>query len=294
MEGQFLRGNRVQAFFKLIRVDYSFYSALGVVLSGLLAGDLQGLQGEYVVAFLIVFLSAVGSFAINDYYDLEIDRKNSRYDRPLVSGLLSRRSAIITGLVSFSLVVALSQVLNQTAMVIVITSMPVFFLYSARLKRMFLIKNALIAYAYVVTILLGAVISDAYLEPLIIYFAMMGFLVGMAFEIMLDLGDVEGDKERGIGSIAAKFGLKNAAKASVILYAVIMILDPLPFVARIDPRLYRDFGFLFLVLIPVISYFFVVKSLINNQSKRNIVKLKKKVLVTMQVGSIAYLAGVLL
>jgi geranylgeranylglycerol-phosphate geranylgeranyltransferase len=245
------------------------------------------------VAFLIVFLSAVGSFAFNDYNDFEVDKRNDRYDRPLVLGLLPRRVALMIGLVSFFLVLLLSLFLNLLAMSLVLVSLPLFFLYSLGLKRMFLVKNAIIAYAYVATILFGSLVSDAILEPLILYFAAMGFIVGIAFEIMLDIGDVEGDKELGIETLSTKFGMKTAAQVSVVLYGAIMILDPLPFFVMVDPSLFLDYAFLLLILVPVVSYFFISKSLMKDQSKTTVFQLKKRVLLTMQVGSMAYLIGVL-
>ncbi|TET19179.1 hypothetical protein E3J74_07790 [Candidatus Bathyarchaeota archaeon] len=283
-----------QSFCRLIRLDYSLFSGLGVFLSGLLAGDLFGFQPEYLVAFLIVFLSAVGSFALNDYCDFEVDKRNDRSDRPLVSGLLSKELALITGSVSFFWVILLSFFLNLLAMVLVLASLALFFLYSLGLKKIFLVKNVLVAYAYVATIFLGALVSDGVLEPLIVYFALMGFIVGLAVEIMLDIGDIKGDKELGIDTLAARFGLKRAARFCVALYAVIMILDPLPFFELIDPRLYVDYVFLFLIFIPVFSYFFTSRSLIKDQSKNTVFQLKKRVFVTMQVGCIAYLIGVLI
>ncbi len=289
-----MRQKAFRAFFRLIRLDYSLFSASGVLLSGLLSGDLHGFQWEYLVAFFIVFLSAVGSFAFNDYYDFEVDKRNRRYDRPLVLGLLSRKAALITGLASFSLILLLSLFLNHLSLSLVIVSLPLFLLYNLGMKKRILVKNVLIAYAYVATILFGSLVSDAIIEPLIVYFAAMGFIVGLAFEIMLDIGDVEGDKELGIETLSTRLGTKTAAQISVVLYAAIMILDPFPFITMIDPRLYMDLVFFFLVFIPVVSYFLTSKSLIKDQSKSSIFQLKKKVFVTMQVGSIAYLIGVLL
>jgi len=274
-------------------LDYALFSGLGVFLSGLLAGDLHGFQLEYLVAFLAIFLSAVGSFAFNDYCDFEVDRRNDRSDRPLTLGLLPRKLALLVGLVSFLLVILLSLFLNLLAMTLVLFSLPLFFLYSLGLKKMFFVKNILIGYAYVATIFLGSLVSDAALELLIVYFAVMGFIVGLAFEIMLDIGDIEGDKTLGIETLAAKFGVENAAKLSIVLYVVIMVLDPLPFFIMVDLRLYLDYVFLFLVCIPVFSYFLTSKSLINDQTKSRVLQLKKRVFVTMQIGSIAYLIGVL-
>ncbi len=288
-----MQAKAVRAFSKLIRLDNSLFGAFAVFLSGVYAGDLRGFQGEYLIAFSIVFLSAVGAFAFNDYYDFEVDKKNRRHDRPLVSGLLSRRVALITGLASFSLILVLSLFLNLIAISFVLVSLPLFFIYSLGIKRIILVKNLLIAYAYVATILFGSLVCDAVLEPLIVYFATMAFIVGLALEVTLDVGDVEGDKELGIETISTKFGTERAAQLSVVLYGVIMILDPLPFFVMVDPRLYLDYAFLLLIFIPVVSYFFTSKSLIKDQSKKTIFQLKKRVFVTMQVGCIAYLIGVL-
>lgn len=289
-----MREKTFWAFLKLIRVEYSLFGASGVFLSGLLAGDLLGFQSEYLVAFFVVFFSAIGSFAFNDYCDFEVDQRNRRYDRPLVSGLLSKELAVTTALASFSMVLLFSRFLNSPALILVLVSLPLFILYSLGLKKIVLVKNALIAYAYVATIFLGSLVSDSIVEPLIVYFATMGFIVGLAFEIMLDIGDVEGDKDLGIETLSTRLGMKTAAQVSVFLYALIMILDPFPFIVMIDPRLHMDVVFVFLVLIPVVSYLFTSKSLMNDQSKSCIFQLKKRVFVTMQVGSIAYLIGVFL
>lgn len=294
MEEHLMQKNILWAFSKLVRLDYSLFGALGVFLSGFLARDLQGFQSEYLVAFLIVFFSAVGSFAFNDYQDYQVDKKNQRFDRPLVLGALPRKLALITGLTSFFVAGLCSLLLNVFAMALVFISLPFFFLYSMGLKRVLLVKNAVIAYAFVATILLGSLVSNVVLEPLIIYFALMGFIVGIAYEIMLDLGDVEGDRMLGINTIATRFGLKAASWVSVVLYVSIMTLDLLPFFIMVDSQLYGDYVFLLLILIPVVSYFFASKSLIQSQSKENIFKLKKQVFLTMQVGCIAYLVGVLL
>ncbi len=162
------------------------------------------------------------------------------------------------------------------------------------LKKKVLVKNLLIAYSYAVTILFGSLVSDSILEPIIVYFAIMGFIVGLGSEIMFDIADVEGDKKLGINTIPNKFGLKPAAKISVILYSIIIVMDPLPFFIFIDSRLYFDLIFLILILIPVISYVFLSISLLKNQSKENTLKLRKLIFVIMQIGTLSYLVGVLI
>jgi len=285
---------KIKGFLKLIRIELCVFGTIGFFVSGILAGDLVGFQTEYLLGFLIIFLSEAGAFAINDYFDYEIDKNNNRRDRPLVLGLISRKTALITAIVLFLIVIILSLFLNSIATIIALISVPIFYIYSMGLKKKVLIKNLLIAYSYAVTILFGSLVSDALLEPIIVYFAIMGFIVGLGSEIMFDIADVEGDKKLGINTIPNKFGLKIAAVISVILYCIIIVMDPLPFFIFIDSRLYFDLLFLILILIPVISYVFLSVSLLKNQSKENTLKLRKLIFVIMQIGTLAYLVGVLI
>jgi geranylgeranylglycerol-phosphate geranylgeranyltransferase len=281
------------AFSQLIRLNYSLFSALAVLLSGVLAGDLLTIQVEYLVSFSIVFFSAVGAFAFNDYFDFEVDKINKRVDRPLVQGLLPIKTALYTGMASAIIVLLLSLYLNPLARVLVIVSLPLFYLYSIRLKRILLVNNALIAGAYVVTILLGTLVSDNCIEPLIVYFAFLGFIVGLATEIMINIMDVEGDKSLTIETLSTRFSIKRAAQIAVCLYFFIVILDPLPFFVLIDSRLYLDPLFLLVLLMPILSYLSIVRDLLREQMPKRIVDLKTRVVITMQVGSLAYLLGVL-
>jgi len=285
---------KIIGFLKLVRIELCVFGTIGFFVSGVLAGDLIGFQVEYLIGFLIIFLSEAGAFAINDYIDYEIDVKNNRSDRPLVLGLITRKTALLTAIIILLIDFALVLFLNAFAASLALISIPLFYIYSLGLKKKILVKNILIAYSYTGTIIFGSLVTDAILEPLIIYFALMGFIVGLGSEIMFDIADVEGDKELGINTIPNKFGLKTAAKVSVVLYIIIIVMDPLPFFILIDSRLYFDPLFLILILIPVISYIFLSISLLKNQTKENTLKLRKLIFVIMQVGVLSYLIGVLI
>ena len=285
---------RIFGFLKLTRFGISLFGCVSLFISGILAGDLKGFQLEYFIAFLIVLISGSGAFAINDYFDYEIDKINERKDRPIVSGLISRKTALITAIISIILVILLSTLLNFVSLILIYINILIYYLYSVVLKKHLFIKNILIALSYLSTIFLGALIIDSHLEPLIIYFAIMGFIVGLANEIMFDIADVKGDKEKGIKTIPTEFGVKRAAEISTILYVIIMVLDPLPYFLRIDQKLYLDYLFLFLILIPVILYIFLSRSLLTNQTSKNILQLRNCVFIIMQFGTISYLIGVLI
>ncbi|GAG91545.1 unnamed protein product [marine sediment metagenome] len=254
---------RITGFLKLIRIELCLFGSIGFFVSGILAGDLIEVQFEYLVGFLIIFITEAGAFAINDYIDFELDKSNKRSDRPLVLGLLTRKTALITAIVLMLIDLVIVLFLDGITLITALVSIPIFYIYSLGLKKRIFVKNFLIAYSYTGTILFGSLVSDAFLEPIIIYFALMGFIVGLGSEIMFDIADVEGDKKLGINTIPSKFGTKTAAKVSSVLYLVIIIMDPLPFFILIDSRLYFDPLFLILILIPIISYFFLSISLLK-------------------------------
>ena len=90
---------------------------------------------------------------------------------------------------------------------------------------------------HLATILLESLISDTNIEPLIIFFILMGFIVGLVFEIMLDIAEAKGDKKQKINTVSTEFSSKIAAWISIILYILIIGLDPLPFFIMIDTRI---------------------------------------------------------
>ena len=285
---------KINGFLKLIRLGVSVFGCISLIISGILAGDLKALQTEYLLAILIVFITAAGSFAINDYYDYEIDKSNKRSDRPLVLGLISRRTSLYTAFISLLLVFILGIFLNPLAMIFVYINLLIFYLYSLGLKKIIFFKNILIAYSYVATVLLGSIVSDAEIEPIIIYFSIMAFIVGLANEIMFDIPDLEGDKAVGIKTLPKALGLKKTVRIVVVLYSIIIVLDPLPFFINIDNRLYYDIFFLISIMIPVLSYVLLSRSLIKDYSKENVSKLRVYIFIIMLIGTMSYFLGVLI
>ncbi|HEC37479.1 MAG TPA: hypothetical protein ENI29_04530 [bacterium] len=286
--------NTIYGFLKLTRSGVALFGCIGLFVSGIIADDLKWFQIEFLIAFLVVFISASGAFALNDYFDYEVDKINNRIDRPLVTGLLSRKVALYIAIVFLIIVIFLSILLSFVAMILILTSVPLFYLYSMGLKKKWFLKNFLIAFSYMATIILGSLIIDSNLEPITIYFAVMAFIVGLANEIMFDIADVKGDNAKGIHTVSTKFGIKKAVKISVFLYVVIIVLDPLPFILYIDHRLYLDYLFLILILVPVSLYIFFSYSLLKSQSRENILAWKTRVFIIMQFGTISYLIGVLI
>ncbi|MHA2408232.1 MAG: UbiA family prenyltransferase, partial [Candidatus Ranarchaeia archaeon] len=170
--------SQIKAVLRLTRFEISIVSALAVFVAGILAGDLHVFKIEYILGFLIVFTTSSGAFALNDYLDYDLDLQNNRTDRPLTQNLLSKRSALIIAILGFVSTQVLAFFLGPLPHFLVVIGAPFFFFYSLGLKKILILKNIIIAGAYSGTVVFSSVLVDSTVEPLISYFALMGFIVG--------------------------------------------------------------------------------------------------------------------
>ncbi|MFQ6126527.1 MAG: UbiA family prenyltransferase, partial [Candidatus Heimdallarchaeota archaeon] len=96
--------SKIQAVFRLIRVEHSLIGSIGVVVGGIITTRIENtflnrfrlLQAALAAIFLIA-----GGFALNDYFDVEVDRKNRRFDRPIVTGDLTAHQVLIGAIIAF-------------------------------------------------------------------------------------------------------------------------------------------------------------------------------------------------
>ena len=284
----------IQAYLRLLRVDRAISAALAVLFAGFISQDLVGFQWEYVIACFVVLFSAFANFALNDYYDKENDRLNNREDRPLAEGAIPRRTAILFAVASSAAALFLAVLLNPVSRLLILTGLPVSLLYHLGVKKILLLKNASIGLTNVGIILLGSLVTDGVLEPVVPFFAVIGFFAGISYEVMLDIADVEGDRATGVETIPTRFGLRVATWLVSLLSLGGVVVNLLPFFVNVDPRLYRDTLFLILIIAPMVSRLSITRSLLADQSRENIFRLKRRVFRNIQLGCLCFLAGMLL
>lgn len=284
----------IQAYLRLLRVNRAISAAFAVLFAGFISRDLMGFQWEYLIACLVVLFSAFANFALNDYYDHENDRLNHREDRPLAQGDIPRRSAILFAVVSSAIALFLTLFLNPVSRFLILTGLPLSLSYHLGVKKILILKNASIGLTNVGIILLGSLVTDSTIEPVIPFYAVIGFFAGFSYEVMLDIADVEGDKAIGVETIPTRFGLKAATWLVSLLSLGGVFVNLLPFFVNVDPRLYRDTLFLLLIIAPLVSRISITRSLLNDQSRENIFRLKRRVFRNIQLGCLCFLAGMLL
>jgi 4-hydroxybenzoate polyprenyltransferase len=286
--------NAFQSLYRLIRFERAISAAAGVLITGVIVNDLTGFQWSYVLACLAVFFSAIANFVLNDVHDVEVDRVNNRTNRPVANGVISKQTALKIAIISSVLAYGLVYQLNPIPRFMIMIGLPITLAYNIYLKRYIVFKNLFTALANVGVILLGALILDSVVEPLAYYIALLGFFFSFSYEVMLDIADTKGDMAIGIDTIPVKYGKRKAALLSTLIGLGAVAANILPFFLNVDPRLFRDYLFLALILAPVANRIWISRALINDYSPENIMRLKGRLFRNLQLGGICYLIGFLI
>jgi len=217
--------NRVMAILKLTRVEHSLMLVIAVVAAELLAG---GLPNPVVLALSLItpIFVSMGSFAINDYFDIDVDRLNKKEDRPLVNKSLRPRHAIYVAAISLAIGVGASALINAYAFAIAVVFALLAVAYSYRLKETLLLGNMYIAFTMVIPFVFGDYVVSNALAPVIVPISAMVFLSGLAREIHGTIRDYKGDVNiRNAKTLPKAIGTGTAAWAALVLYAIAIAIS---------------------------------------------------------------------
>jgi len=221
---------RVWAHLRVLRPVNVVMIMVGVALGGVLSGGdgaLQGVAGERLLwAALSVALIAGAANSLNDILDLEIDRIN-RPERPLPSGLVSVTTArLVWGLGTVAGVV-LAAFLSLTHLALALGAVGLLVLYNIFLKRVLLLGNVVVAFVIGLAIVYGGWAVGPP-DPAFVG-AGFAFLTTLAREMIKDIEDVAGDATAGVRTLPLVYGTPVAARATVGVLFVTLLLTPLPF-----------------------------------------------------------------
>jgi 4-hydroxybenzoate polyprenyltransferase len=180
----------------------------------------QSLLGALAISFAIA-----SAHIFNDFCDIETDRLNPRTKwRPLPAGLVSRKSALAVSIIFAAVSLIFAFFLNWVCAILLVCGVALIFSYSAYLKRTVwgFLPPAFAAFL----IPLGAFgaynPAAAFSSPAII----MGF-AGFFFELIpywcQTFPDIEGDRARGIPTIAVKLGARKTSVAILLCYVLCML-----------------------------------------------------------------------
>jgi len=220
-----------EAVARLTRIEHGVMYAVAVLIGIAITGVFPSVY-TILLAFLVPLFSEMGAFAINDYFDIAADKANRRTDRPLVSGRLSPSFAISFGICAVLLSLLFAFFISEKIFLVALALNALALLYNAKLKLLPLVGNVYIAFTMGVPFVFGNLIVSENLLPVNLLLFALGFLAGLAREIIKSIEDVEGDKAaRKAVTLPVVIGEKYALAVAVAVYLLFLPLSFLPFVS---------------------------------------------------------------
>jgi geranylgeranylglycerol-phosphate geranylgeranyltransferase len=271
----------------LTRFEHALMLALAVLIGEIiLIGGIPIFTLPIILSLLVPMLSEVGSFSLNDYLDIESDRINKKNDRPLVKGTISPGFALWLAVFSLLLSTALSYFINIYAFAIVLIFNLAAILYNWKLKDLPLVGNVYIGFTMGIPFIFGNFVITNELSTLAILLAALGFVSGLAREIVKSAQDIEGDlAARSSKTLPIMIGRKKSLWIASLLYSLFLILTILPFQHGLKLSIISAP----LILIADLIILFVVFSL--HKSDQSLKKSRNLSLVALFIGLIGLLAA---
>ncbi|GAH05058.1 unnamed protein product, partial [marine sediment metagenome] len=287
---------KIKAIWELMRLEHGVMIAIAILIGSLIASRNFPSFDKFIFTFFTALFLEASTFALNDYYDFDIDKKNKREDRPLVRGDLSKNSALYLFFILFPLGIISSYFVNMTCFMIALITAIFAIFYDVILKKIKLLGNFFIAYVMAIPFVFGAasILTEndfsINLSPAVFIIALIAFLSGVGREIMKDVMDFKGDKEEGVKSFPKYIGMKNSNIIASMFYVIAIFLSFFPFMFQSYGFYYNNYFYLVVVLITDIMLFWTVMKLIFDRNI-NLKYYRKFTLIALFMGLIAFLIG---
>jgi len=216
----------IYAYVKLARPLNGLIAFVSVIFGAFLASGSVDPIFKVIIASIIALMLLSAGNAFNDYCDVESDKIN-KPKRPIPSGQIYRCSALTFSLFLFIIGTGLGLLVNWVAFLIALVVSLILILYAVKLRDFPLLANTTIGFLTALAFIYGGVavgkISGAIIP------AVFAFLFTTAREIVKDIQDYQGDHVAGMSSLAIKWGNKKAAYISLIFFALVIIISPIPY-----------------------------------------------------------------
>ena len=239
--------NMAKGLYRVARPFNALSGALAVFLGGYVAGT--GAWLNISLAALATFFVTGASNAWNDYLDVEIDRIN-KPNRPLPSGQITRPAVLVFSLVCTAIAVLLALLINLPALLVVVISSILLYVYSWKLKSTVILGNATVAAVSASSSLFGGLAAGNVRPTLWLVVIMAAGM--MMREVLKTIADYDGDLAQRVRTVATVWGKRRAWWLFMALAVITMVVMTLP-------SFFNEFGRIYLliivvVVIPIIFY----------------------------------------
>jgi len=275
---------KVFAYTKISRPINLLITFLVIIVACIISIDGNYSIFKIILAGLTGALTASAGNVINDYFDINIDKIN-RPNRVLPKTELTLKEALAFYIFLLLISLFLSIFISLIALLEVFSASALLYLYSYKIKKIPLLGNFVVAFLTGFAFIYGGMAVNN-VEAATIP-ALFAFLVNFIREIIKDMEDIEGDKQQGVNSYPVIYGFKKAKTVIVFITIVLIILTVFPFINE----LYAIEYFLIVMIIvnPLLVY--IIKSLFDDDSTKNLNKLSNLLKLDMVIGLTAIFLG---
>ncbi|MCA9733016.1 MAG: geranylgeranylglycerol-phosphate geranylgeranyltransferase [Deferribacteres bacterium] len=275
--------DRLKALIKLSRPINCLIGGLSVFIAAFVAGITVSWHGVVFAVISSMFITA-GANAINDWYDIEIDRIN-RPERVLPAGLISARAGFYAAIFSFACGIIFSIFIGLYAVIISLFSTALLVFYSATLKRRVLWGNLVVSLVSGLAFIYGALAGGNVTGGIVP--ALLAFLFHLGREIIKDMEDVAGDAKHGANTLPVVYGEETAKIIVIAVFAILILFTFIPYLIG-----YYNLLYLKTVVLGVNVVVAGVSFLLWSKSSRPQLKLYSTILkIDMLVGLFAIYIG---
>ena len=211
-------------YFDLTRPGNAVLTAIAVIAGGFIAigPDIIDFQKEMIICCISAMMLVGGGNALNDYNDRESDKENHP-KRPIPSGKVSADNALrfAQALLGLGLVILLMALDNKMPFVIAFIGMITLVAYEGGLKAAGISGNIAVGFmSGAVFLYAGMAVANP--GPTLWLFG-LAFLATISREIIKDIQDLEGDKDRL--TLPARIGINSSLNIAIGILLIAILLS---------------------------------------------------------------------
>jgi geranylgeranylglycerol-phosphate geranylgeranyltransferase len=283
---------RIKALLDLFRFTLGILSSFAVLASGFIVFVLDGNTADFltfifdngvlewpglVLGLLATMMLTWSIQSINDYYDVETDIANERFDRPLARGDLSRdfvrRLVIAMFSASVLIIIGLVVVYNVTVALLIFTLIfiAIGIGYNLGIKEKGFLGNIWVSSGYVAPIFMGFFMLNPQNSVSLFTCLLVinsAFFMSVGREIIKDIQDYEGDKHQNLNSLAIKYGPEKAGLIAIIFFFGTFSSSIIAGLFVYQNLVYWFLDFLFILTLVLTSYTIMTEKNLGGKKAR--------------------------
>ena len=224
---------------RLSRPHNLVITLLGVVVGASIAepGVFRSVQG-LLIASAPPILVAAGGYIVNDYYDIDIDRRSKPW-RPLAKGDIEPAHALIASIVFMILGFLAALLISSPLLALFVAVNAILtYAYSWRLKRTGFLGNICVSILSANSILYGGLFyaMESSRNPQWFFEIAVpwvyAFAMSLSREIVKGIEDIAGDSVHGVKTLAVSRGYRYASLTASLILAFLLSIVWIPIMIR--------------------------------------------------------------